>query len=136
MPTLPWAAPKPAPSASGEVTVMASRLTLRRLGDVPAFFGAALRIRKQMLASPGALGLSLIARPLGRSFWTLSAWQDPAALRGAAGHELHRQIMSRFGPKMAGSAFVTWTVPATSLPVGWDEARRRLEKPDTVHGQP
>jgi hypothetical protein len=120
----------------GEVTVMASRLVLRRLSDVPSFLAAALRIRKQMLASPGALGLSLVARPLRRSFWTLSAWPDPAALRGAAGHELHRQVMKRFGPRMAGSAFVTWTVPATSLPVSWDEAMRRLEKPDILHGQP
>jgi hypothetical protein len=133
MPTLPWAAPKSPPPANGTVTVMASRLELARLRDVPSFLGAALRIRRQMLGSPGALGLSLIARPLHRTFWTLSAWQDPAALRAATGREPHRKLMKHFQPRMAGSSFVTWTAPATALPVAWDEALRHLEKPDTVH---
>jgi hypothetical protein len=135
MPTIPWTAPKSPSPAEGPVTVMASRLELRRLRDVLPFLAAALRIRRQMLGSPGAMGLSLIARPLRRTFWTLSAWQDQAALRGATGGEPHRQLMRRFRPRMAGSSFVTWTVPATDLPVPWDVAMRRLEKPDTVRGR-
>jgi hypothetical protein len=131
MPTLPWTTPKPPRPGDGPVTVMASRLELRRLRDVPSFLAAALRIRRQVLASPGALGLSLIARPLHRTFWTLSAWQDQAALSAAVGHEPHRQIMTHFRPRMAGSAFITWTAPA--LPIPWDDALRRLEKPDTIH---
>jgi hypothetical protein len=133
MPTLPWISPKPQPPVDGPVTVMASRLELRRFSDVPSFLTAALRIRRQMLASPGALGLSLIARPLRRTFWTLSAWQDEAALSAAVGREPHRHLMKHFRPRMAGSSFVTWT--ATGVPVTWDEALRRLEKPDTVHGR-
>jgi hypothetical protein len=133
MPTLPWTAPKPAPSHDGPVTVMASRLELSRLRDVPGFLTASLRIRRQMLGSPGALGLSLIARPLSRTFWTLSAWQDPAALRAVVGREPHKQIMNRFRPRMARSSFVTWTTEATVLPITWEDALRRLEEPDTVH---
>jgi hypothetical protein len=135
MPTLPWTAPKAPPPGDSSVTVMASRLELRRLQDVPSFLAAALRIRRQMLGSPGAMGLSLIAEPLHRTFWTLSAWQDQAALRAATGAEPHRKLMRRFRPRMAGSSFVTWTAPAEALPIPWDEARRRLEKPDTVHGR-
>jgi hypothetical protein len=131
MPTLPWTTPKPPRPGDGPVTVMASRLELRRLRDVPSFLVAALRIRRQMLASPGALGLSLIARPMHRTFWTLSAWQDQAALSAAVGREPHRQIMTHFRPRMAGSAFVTWT--ALALPVPWDDALYRLEKPDSIH---
>jgi hypothetical protein len=133
MATLPWTAPKSSPGPEGPVTVMASRLELRRLYDVPSFLTAALRIRRQMLGSPGALGLSLIAKPLQRTFWTLSAWQDPESLDGAVGREPHVQIMKRFRPKMAGSRFVTWTAEDGVLPVTWDEALRRLEKPDSVH---
>jgi hypothetical protein len=135
MPTLSWTAPKSPPSADAPVTVMASRLELSRLRDVPSFLAAALRIRRQMLGSPGSLGLSLIARPLHRTFWTLSAWQDQQALGAAVGREPHRQLMNRFRPRMAGSSFVTWTAPATSLPIAWDDALHRLEKPDTVHGR-
>lgn len=132
MPTLPWTAPKSLPPGGGPVTVMASRLELHRLRDVPPFLAAALRIRRQMLGSPGTLGLSLIARPLHRTFWTLSAWKDPAALSAAVGCRPHRQIMTRFRPRMAGAAFVTWTTPGTALPISWDEALRRLSNPDTV----
>jgi hypothetical protein len=133
MPTLPWTASNSPQQHDGTVTVMASRLELRRLRDVPSFLAGAMRIRRQMLGSPGALGVSLIARPLRRSFWTLSAWQDQAALGAAVGREPHRRIMTRFRPRMAGSSFVTWTAPASALPITWDEALRRLEKPDTVH---
>jgi hypothetical protein len=133
MPTLPWTAPNSAKPPDGPVTVMASRLELRRLRDVPSFLTGAMRIRRQMLGSPGALGVSLIARPLRRTFWTLSAWQDQAALGTAVGHEPHRQIMNHFRPRMAGSSFVTWAAPATALPIAWDEALRRLDQPDTVH---
>lgn len=133
MPTLPWTTPKPSRPEDGPVTVMASRLELRRLRDVPSFLAAALRIRRQMLSSPGALGVSLIARPMHRTFWTLSAWQDQAALSAAVGREPHRQIMKRFRPRMAGSSFVTWTAQATALPIPWDDALHHLEKPDTVH---
>jgi len=36
---------------------------------------------------------------------------------------------------MAGSSFFTWTARAADLPVGWDEALRRLEQPDTIRRQ-
>jgi hypothetical protein len=134
MPTLAWTAPKPLPRPlDSPATVMASRLELRRLRDVPPFLAAALRIRRQMLASPGVLGVSLIAKPLRRTFWTLSAWQDQDFLRAATGCQPHAETMRRFRPLMAGSSFVTWT--AAGVPIAWQEARRRLEKPDTVHGR-
>ena len=42
--------------------------------------------------------------------------------------------MTHFRPRMAGGwPFVTWTAPATALPIGWDEALQRLDKPDTVN---
>lgn len=130
MPTVPWTAPKPLPSRVGTATIMASRLELRRLRDVPSFLVAALRIRRQMLASPGALGVSLIAKPLRRTFWTLSAWRDQSALSTTVGREPHRHIVEHFQSQMAYSAFVTWNAPTATLPIRWTEARRRLEKPD------
>ena len=50
---------------------------------------AALRIRYQMLSSPGALGLSPVARSAHRTVWTLAAWQDPATLQAATGRQPH-----------------------------------------------
>jgi hypothetical protein len=84
----------------------------------------------------GTVGVALIARPLRLSFWTLSAWQDQAALGAAVGREPRRRIMTHFRPRISGSSFVTWTAPASALPITWDEALRRLEKPDTTTADP
>jgi hypothetical protein len=129
MPTLPWIAAKgPPPQDTAELVVMASRLRLRSLWDVPAFLWAAMRIRRQMLNSPGALGVSLIAKPAKRAFWTLSAWQDQASLSATVGRQPHRDVMKRFSPKLADSRFITWTTPASALPPSWPEALRRLDR--------
>jgi hypothetical protein len=133
MPTMQWTSPKHPPQADGPVTVMASRLELHRGRDVPSFLVGAMRIRRQVLVSQGALGVSLVAKPLRRTFWTLSAWQDQSALRATVGQEPHVTVMKHFRPRMAASSFVTWTTEPSALPVPWDEALRRLEKPDTVH---
>ena len=53
---------------------------LRRLRDVPRFFLDAMRIHRQVRAADGALGVSLVAHPLRREFFTLSAWRDRAAV--------------------------------------------------------
>ena len=67
---------------------VASRLELRRLRDVPSSHRRpADQVPDAELT--GALGLSLVARPAYRTVWTLSAWQDPAALQAATGRQPH-----------------------------------------------
>ena len=124
MPTLAWTRPNSdAPVA--EAIVMASCFELRSVMDVPAFFVAALRIRRQMLRSSGVLGVSLVARPLAKTFYTLSAWESRAALDAAVAAEPHATSMGRFRSKMARSRFVFWTAPG-SVPPRWPDAHRRL----------
>jgi quinol monooxygenase YgiN len=126
MPELPWKTGSTTPG-EGSVVVMASRLELKSLRDVPGFLNAAMKIRKQMLAAPGCLGVSLIAQPLAKTFWTLSAWQDRAALDATIPVEPHKSTMRRFGPKMADSKFVFWDeAGAAAGKPDWAEARRRL----------
>ncbi|HWL45256.1 MAG TPA: DUF3291 domain-containing protein [Ilumatobacter sp.] len=109
---------------SGPVA-MASRLELRRLRDVPAFLAAALRLRRSFRRTPGAVALALGAAPFKRTFWTVSVWEDHAALRAYAGDQLHIDTMRRFRPAMAGSTFVDWPVAAMSRPT-WHDAAQRL----------
>jgi hypothetical protein len=124
MTTLPWAqGTTPAPSAP--TVVMASRLELRRRRDVPAFLIASLRLRRAFRHAPGSVGLGLAAQPWSRTFWTLSTWASQADLRAYSASPLHRQIMRRFRPAMAGSTFVEWTSVEGAAP-SWDEARERL----------
>ena len=107
------------------VVTMASRLELRRFRDVPAFFVAALRLRRRFQSADGGVRLDLDAHPLGRSFFTLSSWRDEEAMAAYTADPLHREVMRRFRPKMAGSAFVTWSESADDL-TGWAVAAEKL----------
>jgi hypothetical protein len=126
MPTLPWI---PVGSATAPAVVMASRFRLRRLRDVPRFFLDAMRIHKQVRAADGALGVSLVAHPLQREFFTLSAWRDRAAVDALVRAEPHRSVMGRYHPLMVDAAFRFWEAPPDALPPSWDDARQRLDTP-------
>ncbi len=127
MPTLPWTAPKNSRSSTGELVVMASRFQLQAWRDVAPFFVASFRIRRQMLNSPGVVGVSLIARPTSKTFYTLSAWQDRASLDATVAHQPHAATMNRFRSRTTDSLFAFWSIPATDGPPTWDEAQRRLQ---------
>lgn len=125
VPTLPWVTPNP-PRPGTQVLVMASRLEVRTLRDVPRFFLKAMSAWRQVRRAPGAVGASLVAEPFRRTFWTLSAWEDRATLNAYVRAEPHYSIMTSLRPVMKDSSFVFWEGPAEELPVGWAEARRRL----------
>ena len=132
MPVLPWTINE-STTAGSEVVVLASSLRLRSVRHVPGFLRHALRIRRQVLRSPGAIGVSLIAQPSRKTFWTLSAWTDEAAITAFVGAEPHRSTMGRYHDRLAGAEFITWSTAATVLPTArsnakelWKEGRRRL----------
>ncbi|MFT4864880.1 MAG: hypothetical protein ACI9N0_000341 [Ilumatobacter sp.] len=124
--TIPWTSPNNQPQAA--VLVQISRLELARTRDVPGFLIAALRIRRIALRTPGAGGLSLRAQPLRRTFWTLSAWNDEAAIGEFMRSAAHRAVMVKYRDRMAGSHFHTWNAAdqSTSKP-SWVDARQRYE---------
>jgi quinol monooxygenase YgiN len=127
MATLSWTTPTAGDAPENrEAVVMASRFDLLTLGQVPRFLLAALRVRRQMLASPGVLGVSLVANPMHKTFYTLSAWQNRDVLDAAVSQQPHAAVMAHFRPRMAASQFVFWTAPASELPPTWPDAMRRL----------
>ncbi|MFE6837915.1 MULTISPECIES: DUF3291 domain-containing protein [unclassified Streptomyces] len=125
MPDIPWSTPTQA-SPDAEVYVMASRFETATLAGAVRFFlktpGIVLQIRK----ASGAHGVALRARVLRRTFLTLSAWEDRDALYRFAGSEPHRSSSRAASAHMKESAFTFWTVRASELPIGWEEAERRL----------
>ncbi|MGW4897632.1 DUF3291 domain-containing protein [Kitasatospora sp. NPDC004240] len=125
MPTLPWTVPNPAVPGSRAI-VMASRFEVRSLRDVPRFFRRSTAAWQQVRTAPGALGASLVARPLRREFLTLSAWESREALYAYARAEPHRGLMKELRETMRASVFTYWEVPVEQLPIGWDEAERRI----------
>jgi len=134
MPVLPWTTPPAVTGPDGDVVVMATRLNLAAYRYIPAFMRAAMAVRRQVLRSSGALGVSLDAHPLSRRFYTLSAWHDQPSLDAFVRAAPHRDVMRRFGPRLRNPVFLSWTVPAGSLPVPWSEARRRLDERQPVQG--
>ncbi|MFH9619168.1 DUF3291 domain-containing protein [Streptomyces pratensis] len=125
MPTLGWITPNPAPP-QGSAYVMASRFEVKSLSDVPRFLLKSLSSWSQVKTAPGAYGASLIAQPLKRVFWTLSAWEDRDALYAYAKSDPHGAAMRAMAPVMRQSTFTFWEVDSSSLPIGWDDAKRRL----------
>ncbi|MFI1186273.1 DUF3291 domain-containing protein [Streptomyces californicus] len=127
MPTLGWITPNPAPPRT-TAYVMASRFEVKTLADVLPFLLKSLGSWSQVKTAPGAYGASLIAKPLKRTFWTLSAWEDRDALYAYAKSDPHGTAMRAMGPKMARSTFTFWEVDTASLPIAWDDAKRRLDE--------
>ncbi|MEV4611698.1 DUF3291 domain-containing protein [Kitasatospora sp. NPDC049258] len=125
MPTLPWTTPNPAQPQT-RALVMASRLEVRSFKDVPRFFLKSLAAWKQVRTAPGALGASLIAQPLKRTFWTLSAWETREALYTYAKTEPHYSVMTSLRPTMKDSTFTFWEVPVEQLPIRWPDAKQHL----------
>ncbi|MEU9129209.1 DUF3291 domain-containing protein [Kitasatospora sp. NPDC048540] len=125
MPTLPWTTPNPARPQT-RALVMASRLEVRSFKDVPRFFLKSLAAWKQVRTAPGALGASLIAQPLKRTFWTLSAWETRQDLYTYAKTEPHYSVMTSLRPTMKDSTFTFWEVPVEQLPITWADAKQHL----------
>ena len=135
--TLPWSPGRAAAQPTGTAVVFASRLELRSLWPIVGFVRAAIAVRNQVRASPGALGVSLVAEPTRKTFWTLSAWVDQTALDAFVGKPPHRAVMTHYRPDMASSTFATFTIRPTELPARhsnahelWDVARGRLRDAD------
>ena len=133
MAALPWITTRQ-PVAGPDALVLGSRLTLRSYRDTLAFLRAAMKLRRQVLDTPGGLGVSMIAEPGRKTYWTLSAWTDQAALDRFVGTSPHSDVMRHFGHRLTGSSFTTWTVPVAELPARptdakqlWKQARQRLE---------
>jgi heme-degrading monooxygenase HmoA len=132
MATLPWSTTDETPTGA-QAVVLGSRLELRHYRTVPSFLLAALRVQRQVRRSPGALGVSLLAQPARKTFWTLSAWADETAIQQFVRQQPHLDVMRRFGGRLTGSQFTTFTVDAAEIPPArrpptalWRDARQRL----------
>lgn len=79
-----------------------------------------------MSRAPGAHGATLRAKPLSRTYWTLSAWESPKALRDFAGSGVHAPVSGKLSRQMRDSRFLHWQVPSEDLPLDRDDAIRRL----------
>ena len=127
--TIPWKFRRQRPERNGSVVVQVSELQLGPLRHVPRFLIDSLALRREVLQTNGAVGISIRANPLRRDFWTLSAWEDEQSLRQFTRSKAHRKVMVRYGPHMRGSHFHHWfATEAEALPPRWEQSLRILEE--------
>jgi heme-degrading monooxygenase HmoA len=102
MPTmlvLPWrrtAEPRPE-----HALLFASRFDSSGLRQGWRLFIGGVRLRRAVLRAPGALGVSLLARPLSGHYYTLSLWRDEESLLAFAHDRAHQDAvasMTELGP--------------------------------------
>jgi quinol monooxygenase YgiN len=111
---------------NGDFTALLSYLPLKSYWRVLPFFYYTAQVAKQLASAEGLLGYSLLARPLSKRFWTLSAWENEKALGAFVRHAPHQRIMAELSPHMEKIQFVRWTVKGSQLPLQWDDALRRF----------
>ena len=108
-----------------DYVALLSYLPLKSYWRIPFFFLYTAQVVKQLASAEGMLGYSVLARPLSKRFWTLSAWKDDAALRSFVQYPPHVRIMTALAPHMGETKFVRWTVKGSELPPRWEDALSR-----------
>lgn len=125
MPASPWRT-FGSPDPNGDFVALLSYLPLKNYSWVFPFLVYTSQVMKQLGSAKGLLGYSLLARPLSKRFWTLSAWANEEALRAFVQYPPHLRIMAALAPHMGETKFVRWTIKGSQLPLQWDEALPRL----------
>ena len=123
MPATPWRSFSNA-EPERDYLALLSFLPLKSFWHLPAFLLATTRVAKQLAAAPGLIAYSLLARPMKKSFWTVSVWQDEDALQGFIHHPPHVRLMAALTPHMRKTRFVRWMVKGSQLPLLWDDVLR------------
>ena len=123
----PWKSIEPLES-DREYFVLASSIPPRSLASTPRLFRGAGAIRKQLAATRGVVGFSLLARPLRKQYATLSVWVDEPALAAFAAGNPHAQLMTDLAPEMGTTKFVRWTIRGFDGRPSWSEALKRLDR--------
>jgi quinol monooxygenase YgiN len=125
MPASPWRT-FGSPAPNGDFVALLSYLPLKSYSRVFSLFVYAPQVMKQLSSANDLLGYSLLARPLSKRFWTLSAWANEEALRAFVQDPPHQRIMAALAPHMGETKFVRWAVKGSQLPLQWHEALPRL----------
>jgi hypothetical protein len=99
-------------------------------------FRGSRAVAGQLATTEGAVGFSMLARPLRKEYATLSLWTDDAALDAFARSAVHGRLQHELAPEMSATTFVRWTVRGEDGVPSWAEALQRLARSDATTDQP
>ncbi len=104
--------------------VAVTRLRLRSVRFLLPFFWYTRRAFRQATRAPGSLGAKL-RKAEGLAFWTLTAWQDEAAMSAYRITPPHRQAMPGLLEWCDEASVAHWNQSSAELP-DWKTAERRM----------
>ena len=122
----PWVTFR-APEPDREYLALLTELPLARFRDLGKFFLYTFRIDAQLKKTPGVVGYSLMAHVCRKRSWTLSVWEDEAALGKFVVQIPHAQVMSALAGKMKQTRFVRWSIRGSEYPLRWDDAFQKSD---------
>jgi hypothetical protein len=105
-------------------SISVTRLRIRRIRYLPAFFFHFLGSQRQLRRSDGFLG-GYTALGKGLVFWTVTAWRDANAMRAFRRTDAHLKAMPKL-LKWCDEASVASLQDAGAVPLEPAEAARRL----------
>jgi quinol monooxygenase YgiN len=114
------------PDPNREFLALLTYLPLKSHWRIFPFMMYTAQITRQLTAANGVLGYSLLAGPLSKRFWTLSAWESEAALQDFVQQPPHARVMNALASHMQQTQFLRWSMKAAQLPLSWDDALRRF----------
>jgi heme-degrading monooxygenase HmoA len=104
--------------------VALTRLRVRSLRFLPSFFWQAFRASRQARRAPGNLGVELhVAARL--AFWTMTAWQDEAAMNAYRIAPPHLHAMPKLLEWCDEASVAHWNQDSPDLP-SWADAEKRM----------
>jgi hypothetical protein len=104
--------------------ISVTRLRVRSFFYLPQFLWDTFRSVRQVERSNGFLGGRLLVNAK-YVFWTMTAWQDEAAMHAYRTRGAHRQAMPKLLNWCDEAAIVHWTQESSEIPL-WPEAHQHM----------
>jgi hypothetical protein len=101
-----------------------TRLRVRSLLNLPAFFWTAFLVQRQAKRAPGFVGGGLLIDNL-RTYWTLTAWEDEKSMKALRGSGAHGRAMPKLFHWCDEASYAHWTCVGETVPQ-WREAYDHL----------
>ena len=96
-------------------------------GQRKPFFTDTKLVLADLPNQPGIVGYSFRFQLLGNKAWTMTAWKDTASRDQFSQSPIHRSAVRNSRTTAQNMHFISVTMPASSLPISWDEAIRLLD---------
>ncbi|MBD2015664.1 antibiotic biosynthesis monooxygenase [Microcoleus sp. FACHB-53] len=104
--------------------ISVTRLRVRSPLFLPLFLWNVWLTARQSTNTPGFVGGQLL-RDANQTFWTITAWEEQAAMKMYRNSGAHRSVMPRIQDWCDEASVVHWLQENRTLP-NWDEVHRRM----------